>query len=269
MIRRRFLFGALMLALFSLGWWAGRGATGDLYTNLDVFVEVLQRVQDNYVDPVKPATAVTGAIEGMLKDLDPYSQYLDENDYSGLQSITQGKFSGIGVVVGVRDEYPTVISPIEGSPAWEAGIHSGDVIVKVEDTSTAGLGVEGVAKLLRGAEGTPVTIAIAREGEQGEQSYTITRREIVTRSVPYAFMAGKDLGYVRLATFSEKSGAEMRDALARLRKEGARRFVLDLRMNPGGLLDQAVDVAEQFLPKGSMVVYTRGRARNQDQRFYA
>ena len=269
MIRRRFLFGALMLALFSLGWWAGRGATGDLYTNLDVFVEVLQRVQDNYVDPVKPATAVTGAIEGMLKDLDPYSQYLDENEYSGLQSITQGKFSGIGVVVGVRDEYPTVISPIEGSPAWEAGIHSGDVIVKVEATSTAGLGVEGVAKLLRGPEGTPVTLSIAREGEQGEQSYTITRREIVTRSVPYAFMAGKDLGYVRLASFSEKSGAEMRDALARLRSEGARRFVLDLRMNPGGLLDQAVDVAEQFLPKGSMVVYTRGRARNQDQRFYA
>ena len=269
MIRRRFLFGALMLALFSLGWWAGRGATGDLYTNLDVFVEVLQRVQDNYVDPVKPATAVTGAIEGMLKDLDPYSQYLDENDYTGLQSVMQGKFSGIGVVVGVRDEYPTVISPIEGSPAWEAGIHSGDVIVKVGATSTAGLGVEGVAKLLRGAEGTPVTLAIAREGEQGEQSYTITRREIVTKSVPYAFMAGKELGYVRLASFSEKSGAEMRDALARLRNEGARRFVLDLRMNPGGLLDQAVDVAEQFLPKGSMVVYTRGRARNQDQRFYA
>ncbi len=269
MIRRRFLFGALMLALFSLGWWAGRGATGDLYTNLDVFVEVLQRVQDNYVDPVKPATAVTGAIEGMLKDLDPYSQYLDEADYAGLQSVTQGKFSGIGVVVGVRDDYPTVISPIEGSPAWEAGIHSGDVIVKIEATSTAGLNVEGVAKLLRGDEGTQVTLAVAREGEQGEQSYTITRREIVTRSVPYAFMAGKDLGYVRLASFSEKSGAEVRDALARLRSEGARRFVLDLRMNPGGLLDQAVDVAEQFLPKGSMVVYTRGRARNQDQRFYA
>lgn len=269
MIRRRFLFGALMLALFSLGWWVGRAATGDLYTNLDVFVEVLHRVQDNYVDPVKPARAVTGAIEGMLKDLDPYSQYLTADDYAGLQSVAQGKFSGIGVVVGLHGDFPTVISPIEGSPAWEAGLHSGDVIVKIDATSTAELTVEGVAKLLRGGEGTKVTVVVAREGEPGEQSYALTRREIVTQSVPYAFMAGNDLGYVRLANFSEKSGAEVRDALTRLRAEGARCFVLDLRMNPGGLLDQAVDVAEQFLPKGAMVVSTRGRARNQDQRYYA
>ena len=269
MIRRRFLFGALMLALFAVGWWVGRGRSGDLYANLDVFVEVLQRVEENYVDPVKPADAVRGAIDGMLKDLDPYSQYLDAEDFGNLEDITHSRFGGIGVEVGVRDDYPTVISPIEGSPAWEAGLHSGDVIVKIDGKSSSGLNVEQTAKLLRGPPGTNVNVGVTREGEDGEHDYTLVRREIVTRSVPYAFMVGRDLGYVRLANFFEKSGAEVHTALANLRRQGARRFALDLRMNPGGLLDQAVDVAEQFLPKGSMVVYTRGRARNQDQRYYA
>src|ERR1044071_2855120 len=258
-----------MLALFALGWWVGRGATGDLYANLDVFVEVLHRVEENYVDPVKPADAIKGAVDGMLKDLDPYSQYLDSEDFATLKDVTEGRFSGIGVVVGVRDDYPTVISPIEGSPAWEAGLHSGDIIVKIDGKSASGLNVEQTAKQLRGGRGTKVKVTVTREGEDGEHDYVLTRAEIVTRSVPYAFMTGKDLGYIRLANFSEKSGAEVRAALTNLRAQGARRFVLDLRMNPGGLLDQAVDVSEQFLPKGSMVVYTRGRAHNQDQRYYA
>jgi carboxyl-terminal processing protease len=268
-IRRRFLVGALMLALFALGWWVGRGTTGDLYANLDVFVEVLQRVEQNYVEPVKPQFAIKGAIKGMLEDLDPYSQYLDATDYGNLENITDGKFSGIGVEVGIRDGFPTVISPIEGSPAWEAGLHSGDIITKIDGKSSSGMSVEDASKLLHGAPGTVVSISVAREGEDGEHDYALTRREIVTRSVPYAFMAGADLGYVRIANFSKTSGAEVRDALDRLRREGARRFVLDLRANPGGLLDQAVGVTEQFLPKGTMVVYTRGRARNQDQRYYA
>jgi len=268
-IRRRFVFGTLMLALFVLGWWVGRGSSGDLYSNLDVFVEVLQKIQDNYVDPIKPASAVRGAIDGMLDDLDPYSQYLDEKEYASLKDFTRGEFNGIGVVVGVRNDFPTVISPIEGSPAWEAGLHSGDVILKVDGKSTAGLNVAQASELLRGAAGTPVTVTIGREGEDGERDVKLTRREIVTKSVPYAFMVGRDVGYVRLASFSEKSAAEVRNAVDRLHKEGARRFVLDLRQNPGGLLDQAVDVAEEFLPKGEMVVYTHGRTKGQDQRYYS
>ncbi len=268
-MRRRFLFGSLMLALFALGWWVGRGTTGDLYANLDVFVEVLQRVEENYVVPVKAQSAIRGAIDGMLGDLDPYSQYLDTTDSGTLDEFTDGKYSGIGVEVGVRDGFPTVIAPLEGGPAVEAGIHSGDILVKIAGKATSGLSVDDASRLLRGKPGTPVAVSVAREGDTGVHDYDLVRREIVTKSVPYSFTVGRDLGYVRLANFSKTSGAEVRAALESLRRQGARRFVLDLRTNPGGLLDQAVDVADQFLPKGSMVVSTKGRARNQDQRYYA
>jgi hypothetical protein len=150
MIRRRILLGALLAILFGIGWWAGRGrATTSLYSNLDLFVEVIHKVEENYVDPVEPKRLIDGALKGMLKGLDPYSQYLDTKAYSALQDVTQGKFSGIGVVVGVRDNYPTVISPIEGSPAWQAGMRSGDAIVRVEGRSTLGFTIEDVAGLLR------------------------------------------------------------------------------------------------------------------------
>jgi len=231
-------------------------------------VEVLNKVEQNYVDPIDPERAIDGAIKGMLRDLDPYSQYLDAKAYSNLQSVTEGSFGGIGVEVSVRDHYPTVISPIEGSPAWNAGLRSGDQIVKIDGRSSAGFTIDEAATLLRGPEGTRVTIAVRGEGEANEREVTLERKIIVTHSVRYAFVARDGVGYLRLGNFSEKSGAEIRAALERLRHEGAHSLVLDLRQNPGGLLDQAVDVAGQFLPKGALVVYTRGRARPQDQRYY-
>ena len=273
MTRRHLVIVALFLSLFGIGWWAGRSsARGDLYANLDLFVEVLHRVQDAYVDPVDPGKLVDGAVKGMLRGLDPYSQYLDTRAYGQLQSVTQGSFGGIGIVVGVRDNYPTVISPIEGTPAWRAGLRSGDVIVKIEGKSSSGLSIEEVADRLRGPEGTSVRLSVHREGEEGgegDHDYTIQRQVIVTRAVPYEFMADKSVGYIRLANFSEKSGEEVRSAMDELRRRGARALILDLRLNPGGLLDQAVDVAEQFLPRNTLVVYTHGRARGQDNRFHA
>src|SRR5437867_2767779 len=258
-----------MLALFVLGWWVGRGgAAGSLYSNLDLFVETLHKIEDNYVDPVEPSRMVDGALKGMLRDLDPYSQYLDQKSYSNLQAMTEGRFSGIGVVVSVRDNYPTVISPIEGSPAWEAGMHSGDVIVRIDGQPSAGVTVEDAAARLRGPEGTKVKVAVQSEGEE-EREYVLTRREIMTKSVPYSFALDGRIAYLRLANFSEKSGAQVRAAVERLRAAGAKSLILDLRSNPGGLLDQAVDVAEQFLPRGTLVVYTRGRARAQSNRYYA
>ena len=270
MIRRRILFSALLAALFALGWWVGRGgASGDLYANLDLFVEVLHKIEDNYVDPVDPRRMIEGALKGMLKELDPYSQYLDQKAYTSLQDVTHGKFSGIGVVVSVRDHYPTVISPIEGSPAWTAGLQSGDVLVRIDGKSTADFTVDDAAQLLRGAEGTQVRVTVRREGDDAEREFVLRRGEIVTKSVPYAFVTEGGAGYLRLANFSETSGAEVRAATERLRRQGARTLILDMRSNPGGLLDQAVDVAEQFLPEGALVVYTRGRGRGQDNRFYA
>ena len=270
MTRRNFGLAVALAVLFALGWWAGRGgARGDLYSNLDLFVEVLHKIEDNYVDPVDGHKLVEGALKGMLKGLDPYSQYLDTKAYGQLQSVTHGSFGGIGIVVGVRDNYPTVISPIEGTPAWRAGMRSGDTIVSIEGASSLGLSIEEVADRLRGPKGTSVRLTVHREGEDPDQDYTIEREIIVTSSVPYSFIAERGIGYLRLANFSEKSGAEVRAAVESLRAAGARALVLDLRSNPGGLLDQAVDVVEQFVPRNALVVYTRGRQSSQANRYVA
>ncbi len=269
MIRKRILLGAALAALFAVGWAAGRGNTaGGLYGNLDSFVEIVHRVEDSYVDPVEPKKLMGGAIDGMMKQLDPYSQYLDATNYANLQSTTEGQFGGIGVLVSVRDQHPTVISPVEGTPAWRAGIRSGDEIVKIDGQNTAGFTIEQTSRMLRGAEGTHVTLSVQSEGEADVRDVDLVRDVIHTRSVPYAFMVDREVGYLRLASFSERSGAEVREGLDQLRKQGAKRLILDLRANPGGVLDQAVDVANQFLPKGSLVVSTQGRDASQNQRYY-
>ncbi len=271
MIRRRIVLGSVLVVLFGIGWVAGRGSAraGDLYQNLDLFVEILHRIQENYVDPVEPEKLITGAMKGMLRDLDPYSQYLDAGSYQNLQAATHGSFSGIGVEVSIRDDYPTVISPIESGPAWTLGIRSGDIITRIDGKSAAGLTIDEVAQRLRGPEGSHVQISIHREGDEGEVEYSIERREIVTKSVRHAFVVENRVGYVRLANFSETSGGEVRAALQRLKADGANRLILDLRSNPGGLLDQAVDVAEQFVKQGTKLVATRGRARGQDNLYFA
>jgi carboxyl-terminal processing protease len=268
-IRRRIAIATLFAVLFALGWWTGRVASRDLYADVDTFVEVLHKVEANYVDPAQPRPLIEGAIRGMLRQLDPHSQYLDAKAFANLRSMTEGAFGGIGVEVIVRDGYPTVIAPIEGTPAWEAGLRSGDMIVAVDGKSTYGISVEDAADRLRGPDGSPVLIRVSREGEDEEHDVPLTRRIIERKAVPYAFVADDAIGYLRITAFSERTAEETRAVLQRLREQGARSLVIDLRMNPGGLLDQAVGVTEEFVPRGTMVVYTHGRARSEDNRYYA
>ena len=261
---------ALLVALFGAGFLAGRSpATGESsYRNLDAFVEVLDKVERNYVDPVESDQLVKGAIGGMMRRLDPFSQYLDRADYADLKTLTEGQFGGLGIVISIRDNYPTVISPVEGTPAYSLGIQSGDVILKIDGKSTRGYSSEDAVRALRGPEGTPVTITIVRDGDP-PRDVQITREIIHVKSVPYAFEVTPGIGYLRLSSFSETTGEEVRAAIARLEKAGARSLVLDLRDNPGGLLNQAVDVVENFVPKGSLVVFTKGRAPGSNTKIFA
>jgi carboxyl-terminal processing protease len=261
---------ALLVVLFGAGFLAGKSpATSELpYKELDTFIEILDKVQHDYVDPVEPKKLIAGAIDGMMKRLDPFSEYLDQAEYADLKSITEGQFGGLGIVISIRDNYPTVISPVEGTPAYSLGIQSGDVIVKIDGASTRGFTAEDAVKKLRGPEGSPVTITVARVGE-AERDVKITRQIIHVKSVPYAFEVAPAIGYLRVSTFSETTGDEVRLAVARLTKAGARSVIVDLRDNPGGLLSQAVDVAESFVPKGSLIVFTKGRAPGSNEKVFA
>ena len=267
---RHFGLAIVLVGLFGAGFLVGKSpaVSGGGYHQLDTFVEVLKKVEDNYVDPVDSKKLIQGAIQGMLHGLDPFSQYLDRAAYADLKTLTEGQFGGLGIVISVRDNYPTVISPLEGTPAYSLGIQSGDVIVKIDGASTRGWTNEDTVRKLRGPEGTPVTITVAREGEPG-RDYSITRQIIHVRSVPYAFQVAPGVGYLRLSNFSETTGDEVRAAIDRLEREGAHSLVLDLRDNPGGLLSQAVDVSEAFLHKNSLVVQTRGRGPESNGKIFA
>lgn len=270
MIRRRILLGTLLAVLFAVGWWAGRvRASGDLYSNLDLFIEVLSAVQTNYVDPVEPGPLVEGGMRGMLKELDPYSQYLDPREYEAMKSRLAGEFDGVGVLVDSHEGYPIVIAPIEGSPAWDQGVMPGDLIIRIEGRTTFGLGIPEVSNRLRGTAGTKVALTLVRQGDPEEHEIVLERRRIETPAVPQSFVLAPSIGYLRLANFTEKAGAEVATAIDTLRRSGARSLILDLRGNPGGLVDQAVSVAQQFVPEGSLIVYTKGRAATVGKKFTA
>jgi carboxyl-terminal processing protease len=267
-MRRRVMLGAVLGALFALGWWAGGGhAARGLYSGLDLFLEVLQVVQANYVDPVDHGKLVTGAMRGVAHGLDPWSRYLDGDEFRATRGVIQGSFDGIGASLDQRSGWPVVIAPIEGSPAWDAGLMPGDIITKVDGRSSFGLTPDDMGTRLRGAPGTRVTLTVARD--DNERDIVLHRRRITVRNVPYAFVAEPGVGYVRLAHFSARAAAEVQAAVDSLRRQGAHALLLDLRGNPGGTLDEAVQVASQFLPHGVPVVSTEGRAQGSVQKYDA
>lgn len=242
---------------------------GDIYKDLELFSQILRRVESDYVEDVDPHKLIMAGIDGMLEALDPHTQFLDTDQYGNLMVSTQGSFGGLGIVIAVRDGVLTVISPMEGTPAYAMGIQGGDKILKIDGESTEGLSSDDAVKKLRGPKGTKVTISIAREGVEGLLDYTITRDIIELHSVPYAFMMpGTDgIGYVRCAQFMKTTTDDLEAALQKLEAQGMKGLVLDLRRNPGGLLDQAVSVSDLFLDKGEMITFTKGRKRSASNDF--
>lgn len=245
---------------------AGRDRINDRYR---VYTAALAAIEQQYVEPVEPAAAVYSSIDGLLRTLDPHSSFFDPNTYAQMRERQEGRYPGIGVTIVAANDDVTVTALFEGSPAYKAGIRRGDVIAKVGTESAKGWTTRQVSDKIRGPKGTTVNVSIRRPGSDVLIELTVTRDEINITTVRAAFMMQPGTGYLRLADFSETSDEEIQTALKTLQGQGMERLVLDLRDNPGGLLDAAIGIASHFLKRGQMVVYTRGRVQNADKDYPA
>jgi len=252
------LFGALLL-FFGVSH-AGH-ATADekeVYPKLKIFTEVLSLVDQNYVEDPDNQDLIDGAIRGMLTSLDPHSSYMTKEQFGEMQVDTRGEFGGLGIQIGIRDGALTVIAPIEDTPAARAGIMAGDRIDKIEGESAQGISLHDAVKKLRGPKGSPVTITIYRESTTESLDVTIIRDIIAVKSVKHKVIEDT-VGYVRITQFQERTAEDLQEALEGFSSKSLTGLILDLRNNPGGLLNSAIDVADQFIPKDSVVVYTLNR----------
>ncbi|OQX89765.1 MAG: hypothetical protein B6D65_01545 [candidate division Zixibacteria bacterium 4484_93] len=255
------------LILLSIGSLFALRDEENLYSSIRLVGRIITETYTKYVDDFDLQKAIEAGISGMLSTLDPHTVYFEEKQYEDLKVDTRGKFEGLGIVIGIRDNVLTVISPIEGTPAYRMGVRAGDQIVKIEGKSTRGIIIEQAVKKLRGPRGTKVTISIRRPGEPKLLDYTITRDVIEIKSVPFYGMIDDEIGYIRLTRFSQDASTEVAEALKSLKEEGMKSLIFDLRSNPGGLLRQAVEVAGLFLPENSLIVSTRGRKSYHSQDF--
>src|SRR5215470_9220512 len=244
-------------------------ATDDYQTAVSTFTSVLSVVQANYAEPVDADKAVyQGAIPGMLRMLDPHSNFFDARQFALLREDQRGKYYGVGMVVAPRENHTVVMAPYVGAPAYNAGIRPGDVIVKVDDKSTDGLTTSDVADMLKGAKGTIVKIVVSREGYAEPLTFTVTRDEIPRHSVDIAFLYKPGIGYIRLSGFNETTDRELAEALKKLNAPSLDGLILDMRGNPGGLLNEAVAVGDMFLEKNQLIVSHHGRA-SQEHKYFA
>jgi carboxyl-terminal processing protease len=244
----------------------------ELYEYLKTFSDVIDLVKKNYVDDVKDKELVYAAIKGILESLDPHSSFLTPDMYKDMQSETKGEFGGIGIEITIKDGFPTVIAPIEDTPAYKAGIKTGDHILKIDGKPARNMGLMAVVKLIRGAKGKPVTLTIMRDGFSAPKDFQVVRDVIVVKSVKYK-MLEDDYGYVRIAQFQEKTAKDLDNAIKELEKANKDKplkgIVLDLRNDPGGLLEQAVEVSDKFLADG-LIVYIEGKNKDDNKvKFYA
>ena len=234
------------------------------------FIDVYKKIKDQYVDDVDDETLFNYAIEGMVSNLDPYSDYLTKEDFSELKIGTTGRFGGIGIEITMEDGFVKIISPIDDTPAQRAGLKSGDLVIEVQDISLKDKSINDAVKLMRGEPGTKVKVKILREKEKAPLDFELVRQIIVSKGIKTEIFNG-EIGYLRLSSFQSNSTANVRKAVYDLRKETGNMMtalILDLRNNPGGVLGAAVGISDLFLKSGK-IVYTKGRTNNSDLEYFA
>ncbi len=241
-----------------------RKAKDDLYKQIELFSYALTTIESEYVDQPKAQDLIYGSLKGLLASLDAHSQFLDPEAYNELKVETEGQFGGLGVEITLKDGLVTVISPIEDTPAWKAGLKAGDRIVKINGKVARDFTLDDAVKQLRGKPGTEVSISVLREGEDKLLDFKIIREIIKIQDIKEARILENNIAYVRLAEFRENTANDLTKALETLKKDAADSLIIDLRNDPGGLLNIAIKVSEVFLPEGTVIVSTKGRHAKQD-----
>jgi len=251
------------------GWTAPKTVQEALYEQVELLAEAITVIQTEYVEEIEPKKLIYGALKGMVESLDRHSQFLDPSAYSEMQVETKGEFGGVGLEISIgKDGVLTVVAPMDDTPAAKSGLRPQDKIVKIDGESTRGISLHEAVTRLRGRSGSKVSLTVMREEEDKLFEVTMVRAVIQIRSVKGAQPVSEGIGYVRISEFQDNTSGDLEKALEDLAKRKiSDGLILDLRNNPGGLLDVAVDVAGDFIAAGSLVVYTKGRMQNQNQQF--
>jgi len=262
------LITVIAISLFSLA-----STKSDVYRELArsqrLINEVYKSLITRYADRLDTEKFTKVVINNILDDLDPYTVYMEEDEKEGLDLLTRGKYGGVGINLGERDKKLTVISPMDDSPAKRKGIIAGDIIVKIDGLLTEEMSLDDAASHIRGPKGTDVTLFIKRFGDEQLIEFVLTRDDITVKDVAYAGMLDNETGYIRLTRFSKNSGPEMRSAILNLQHDNASRFIIDLRDNPGGLLQSAIEILDMLIPKGELLLSTKGRMPEANKRYFA
>lgn len=267
--KARTLLVAIPLVLLSFMLSSYADSYFEISKNLDIFITLFKELNLYYVDKTEPGDLVEEGIEGMLKSLDPYTTFIPEADIEDYRFMTTGQYGGIGALIRKKDSLVVVAEPYEGFPAMKAGLIAGDIILEVNGKSTEGKTTSDISEVLKGQPQTEVKVKIQRYGEEKPMDVTIVREEIQIKSVPYSGMLNEEVGYVNLSSFTDNCSEDVRTAIEELKEQGMQKLVLDLRGNPGGLLKEAVSLSNLFVPKGEMIVSTKGKVKDWNKDYKA
>ncbi|MEQ8687858.1 MAG: S41 family peptidase [Imperialibacter sp.] len=272
-MKQRIIRGSLLMlvigGVFSLSFTEPDDKYFQIAKSLDIFATLFKEVNTYYVDEVSPDDMVKSGINAMLSSLDPYTDFISEDEYDDFRTITTGQYGGIGALVGKRDGYSTIIMPFKDFPAYRAGLQIGDKVTKIDGKDIVGKYSDNISDLLKGPVNTPIVLTIERYGVEKAFDVPLVREKITINNVPFYGLFQSDIGYIRLSDFTTDAGKEVRNALADLKKQGAKYIVLDLRGNPGGLLDEAINVSNVFVKKGSEIVTTKGKVKDWNKTYKA